>query len=72
MDERDLALVSAAFDRLLANCGRYGCDPEYRQTIFFAKVDVLEILAGKWSEDELTEGGDVADAAEDWTGEVAW
>lgn len=69
MDEKDLELVAAAFERLLEKIGKSGCDPEYGRTVYFAKVDVLDILAGKWDEESPDE--EPPDAAEDWMGEVA-
>lgn len=48
MDERDLALVTAAFERLLEKIQKSGCDMETWRTVYFAKVDVLAILNGEW------------------------
>jgi hypothetical protein len=48
MDERNLALVAAAFERLLDKVWKSGCDTEYGRTIYFAQVDVLAILRGEW------------------------
>ena len=52
MNDNDLKLVAAAFDRLLDKIEASGCDPAYGQTVYFAKIDVLDILAGKWDEEE--------------------
>lgn len=59
MDEKRVTIeeVRAAFERLLDKIAASQCDPEYGQTVYFAQVDVLDILAGKWDE--------VEDAAED-------
>lgn len=48
MDERDLALVRAAFERLLDKVWKSGCGGEIGQVIYFAQVDVLAILNGEW------------------------
>lgn len=48
MDERDLALVAAAFERLLDKVWKSGCGTELGRAIYFAKIDVLAILNGEW------------------------
>ena len=45
MDERDITLVAAAFDRLMATLERT-CDTATCWTIASAKDDVIDILAG--------------------------
>ena len=52
LDDNDLKLVAAAFDRLLDKIEAPGCDPACGQTVYFAKIDVLDILAGKWDVEE--------------------
>ncbi len=52
MDTTTLELVATAFDRLLDKINASGCDPEYGQAIYFAKIDVLDILAGTWDVEE--------------------
>lgn len=49
MDERDLAKVEAAFQTLLEVVGRE-CDAETAWTVECARVDVLAILSGEWSD----------------------
>lgn len=51
MDERDIAMVAAAFDRLLALAVKHS-DPATIWTIAAAKEDVCDILAGTWHGDE--------------------
>lgn len=53
MDDKQVTIgeVRAAFERLLDKVAASGCEPEYGQTIYFAGIDVLDILAGKWHED---------------------
>lgn len=53
MDERDLDLVAAAFDRLLAHTAGT-CDQTVTWAIAAAKDDILDILAGEWDGDEMT------------------
>lgn len=48
MDDRDLELVTGAFDTLLEVVGRE-CDYRTAQTVHWAKVDVLAILRGEWT-----------------------
>ena len=57
-----LAEVDAAFETLLEVVGRE-CDPQTVQTVYWAKVDVVAILAGEWV--------DKAQAAVDVVDEVA-
>ena len=54
MDTTTLKLVAAAFDRLLDKIEASACssDPAYGQTVYFAKIDVLDILAGTWDVEE--------------------
>ena len=52
LDDTDLKVVAAAFDRLLDKIEASGCDPAYGQTVYFAKIDVLDILAGTWDVEE--------------------
>lgn len=59
MDERDLEMVSAAFERLLATVAESDCAAEYVQTIYFAKVDVLAILRGEWDAPAVIEDAPV-------------
>ena len=54
-----LAEVDAAFETLLEVVGRE-CDPQTGQTVYWAKVDVLAILAGEW-EDKAQAAVDVVD-----------
>ena len=49
MDERDLAKVEAAFQTLLEVVGRE-CDADTARTVECARVDVLAILSGEWSD----------------------
>jgi hypothetical protein len=73
MDERDITLVAAAFDRLMASLERT-CDKATRWTIASAKDDVIDILAGDWGgdeddqrdEDEDGHGNTVAAGLERW------
>ena len=52
MDTTTLELVAAAFDRLLDKIEASGCSSDDWQTVGLAKIDVLDILAGKWNEEE--------------------
>lgn len=52
MDERDIATVAAAFDRLLVMVVK-NSDPVTIWTIAAAKDDILDILAGTWRGDEV-------------------
>ena len=52
MNDNDLKLVAAAFDRLLDKIEASGCSSDDWQTVGLAKIDVLDILAGKWDEEE--------------------
>ncbi len=51
MDDRDLELVRAAFERLLDKVSASGCDDQTAQIIYFAQVDVLAILNGEWDDE---------------------
>ena len=51
MDEQDLALVRAAFERLMHKMWTSGCDTTTGRTIYFAMVDVLAILNGEWDDE---------------------
>ena len=51
MDERDIALVAKAFDRLMVSL-EHTCDAATRWTIAGAKDDVLDILYGDWHGDD--------------------
>ena len=51
MDERDIALVAKAFDRLMVSL-EHTCDAATRWTIAGAKDDVLDILSGDWHGDD--------------------
>ena len=51
MDERDIALVAKAFDRLMVSL-EHTCDAATRRTIAGAKDDVLDILSGDWHGDD--------------------
>ena len=52
LDDNDLKLVAAAFDRLLDKIKASACSSDDWQTVGLAKIDVLDILAGKWDEEE--------------------
>ncbi len=52
MDERDIALVDEAFDRLLKLAAKHS-DVQTIWTIAAAKEDVCDILAGTWHADEV-------------------
>lgn len=52
LNDNDLVLVAAAFDRLLDKIEASGCSSDDWQTLALAKIDVLDILAGKWDEEE--------------------
>lgn len=54
MDERDLAQVQAAFQTLLEVVGRE-CDAETAWVVECARVDVLAILSGEWSDVAMRE-----------------
>lgn len=60
MDERELDMVRAAFERLLDKVSASGCDDHTGQIIYFAQVDVLAILRGEW-DDEPTERDEPTD-----------
>ena len=51
MDERELDMVRAAFERLLDKVAASGCDAQTAQVIYFAQVDVLAILNGEWDDE---------------------
>ncbi len=51
MDDRELALIRAAFERLLDKVWKSGCDLETGRTILFAQADVLAILNGEWDDE---------------------
>lgn len=63
MDDKQVTIsdVRTAFERLLEKIDKSGCDPEYGQTVYFAQVDVLDILAGKWDGEAETEEPEAAD-----------
>jgi len=52
--------VAAAFDALLEVVGRE-CDGQTAQTVYWAKVDVLAILAGDWEDKGRADVVDVVD-----------
>ena len=52
MNDNDLKLVAAAFDRLLDKIEASACSSDDWHTVGLAKIDVLNILAGKWDEEE--------------------
>ena len=52
MDTTTLELVAAAFDRLLDKIEASGCDPAYGQTVYFAKIDVLDRMSSTWNVEE--------------------
>ncbi len=54
MDERDIQKVANAFDRLLAHTAQT-CDQTATWPISAAKDDILDILAGEWHADEMTQ-----------------
>lgn len=54
MDERDLAKVEAAFQTLLEVVGRE-CDADTAWTVECARVGVLAILSGEWSDVAMRE-----------------
>lgn len=74
MDERDITLVAAAFDRLMVSLERT-CDAATCWTIAGAKDDVIDILAGDWGgddddqrdEDSSSYADAVAEGLERWT-----
>ena len=74
MDERDIALVAKAFDRLMVSL-EHTCDAATRWTIAGAKDDVLDILSGDWhgddddqrNEDASGYADTVAEGLERWT-----
>ena len=51
MDERDIALVAKAFDRLTVSLA-HTCDAATRWTIAGPKDDVLDIPSGDWHGDD--------------------
>lgn len=69
MDERDLELVPAAFDRLLAHVGRT-CDADTVWAIAGAKDDILDILTNDCHADEPQQVE--ADAADLYATVGAW
>lgn len=69
MDERDLELVAAAFDRLLAHVGRT-CDADTVWPIAGAKDDILDILTNDWHADEPQQSA--ADTADLYATVGAW
>lgn len=69
MDERDLAKVQAAFETLLEVVGRE-CDAATVQTVECARVDVLAILSGEWSDVVMSERCAGGDAPATMFGEV--
>lgn len=52
MNDNDLKVVAAAFDRLLDKIEASACSSDDWHTVGLAKIDVLNILAGKWDEEE--------------------
>ena len=71
MDEMvSLLEVSAAFDRLVAHVLASSCAPEYAQTIYFAGIDVLDILRGEWDRPSAADISlwpvETQDAAAEW------
>ena len=52
LDDNDLKLVAAAFDRLLDKIEASACSSDDWHTVGLAKIDVLDILAGTWDEEE--------------------
>lgn len=66
MDERDIATVAAAFDRLLAHAART-CDQTVTWPIAAAKGDILDILAGQWHSDEAADSDGYSDDDDDMT-----
>jgi hypothetical protein len=52
MNDTDLKVVAAAFDRLLDKIEASACSSDDWHTVGLAKIDVLNILAGKWDEEE--------------------
>ena len=52
MNDNDLKLVAAAFDRLLDKIEASACSSDDWHTVGLAKIDVLDILAGTWDEEE--------------------
>lgn len=54
MDERDIDMVAAAFDRLLTLAAK-NTDGQTCWTIAAVKEDVIDILAGTWHADEAEE-----------------
>lgn len=54
MDERELDMVRAAFERLLDKVSAFECDDHTGQIIYFAQVDVLAILSGEWDDEPDT------------------
>ena len=77
MDERDITLVAAAFDRLMASLA-HKCDKATCWTIAGAKDDVIDILSGDWHGDtepcitsDDDEGGEYDQRDEDADGYAA-
>lgn len=62
MDDRDIDMVAAAFDRLLKQVAKHS-DAQTSWTIAAAKEDVCDILAGTWHGDEAPSECDDAPAA---------
>lgn len=52
LNDNDLKLVAAAFDRLRDKIEASGCSSDDWQTVGLAKIVVLDILAGKWDVEE--------------------
>ena len=60
--------VAAAFERLLDKIERSGYDLKYGQVVYFAQIDILDILAGKWDD----EPADEIDEPAEMGGESGW
>ena len=54
MDDRDIAEVAAAFDRLLVLAAK-NTDGQTCWTISAVKDDIIDILAGQWHADEVAD-----------------
>ncbi len=52
LNDNDLKLVAAAFDRLLDKIEASACSSDDWHTVGLAKIDVLDILAGTWDVEE--------------------
>ena len=50
LDDNDLKVVAAAFDRLLDKIEASACSSDDWHTVGRNEIDVLDILAGKWDE----------------------